>query len=42
MRASHSLGSLRKSIGLTALFFFLTMTFMVLAVGQYCALLVLV
>jgi succinate-acetate transporter protein len=27
-------GSLRKSIGLTALFFFLTLTFMVLAIGE--------
>jgi succinate-acetate transporter protein len=30
---SHSIGSLRKSIGLSALFFFLTATFLVLAVG---------
>ncbi|KAI0298771.1 Gpr1 family protein [Multifurca ochricompacta] len=28
------LGSLRKSLGLTALFFFLTLTFMVLAIGN--------
>ena len=30
-----SLASLRKSIGLTALFFFLTTTFLLLAVGEY-------
>jgi succinate-acetate transporter protein len=31
----HSIGSLRKSIGLTALFFLLTLTFMLLAVCEY-------
>jgi hypothetical protein len=32
---SHSVGALRKSIGLSALFFFLTLTFLLLAVGTY-------
>jgi uncharacterized protein len=32
---TFSLASLRKSIGLTALFFFLTITFLVLAVGEH-------
>ena len=34
----RSIGSLRKSIGLTVLFFLLTLTFMLLAVGQCCLL----
>jgi len=31
----HSIAALRKSVGLTALFFLLTTTFMLLAVGEY-------
>jgi succinate-acetate transporter protein len=31
----HSIGALRKSVGLAALFLFLTLTFMLLAVGMY-------
>jgi succinate-acetate transporter protein len=33
----RSIGSLRKSIGLSALFFFLTSTFLILAIGAYCS-----
>jgi len=31
----HSIGALRKSVGLSALFLFLTITFMLLAIGTY-------
>lgn len=31
----HSIGALRKSVGLSALFLFLTITFMLLAISTY-------